>query len=125
MEDGRISGIVIGAAIEVHRNLGPGLLESVYEQCLAHVLTTRGVQFQRQKAIPVKFDGIFMDCGFRADFIVESSVVVELKAIEALAPIHTAQLPTYLKLTGCKIGLLINFNCARLHQGIKRVVLNL
>ena len=114
---------IIGAAIEVHRTLGPGLLESVYQACLAHELTERGIAFVQEKAIPVVYKEHQIDCGFRLDFLVADKVVVELKAQDSLQPVHEAQLLTYLKLTGCKVGLLINFNAPLLKDGIIRRVL--
>jgi len=120
-----ISGAVIGAAIEVHRALGPGLLESAYEACLAYELTERDIPFERQKPIPILYKGVALDAGFRADLLVDGLVVVELKAVDALAPVHEAQVLTYLKLTGCKLGLLINFNVPILKHGLKRLVLGL
>ena len=111
---------VIGAAIEVHRALGPGLLESTYEVCLCHELQLRGITFQRQQPIAVRYKGVCLDCGYRADLIVEHSVLVELKAIENLAAIHEAQLMSYLSLSNLPVGLLINFNVQLLKHGIKR-----
>jgi GxxExxY protein len=122
--DQELTHAIIGAAIEVHRVLGPGLLESAYEECLAHELTLRGVPFERQKPLPVVYKGMKLECGYRVDLLVDGRVVVELKAVEALAPIHDAILLTYLRLSGCKIGLLINFHCAVLKDGIRRRVLN-
>jgi GxxExxY protein len=116
---------IIGAAIEVHRELGPGLLESAYEGCLAHELTLRGLSFERQKELPVMYKCHQIDCSYRMDLLVGGLVVVEIKAIDALAPIHTAQILTYLKLSGCRLGLLLNFNEQLLRDGLKRVVLNL
>jgi GxxExxY protein len=120
-----ISGAIIGAAIEVHKHLGPGLLESAYEECLAHEMSLRGIPFERQKPLPVIYKGTQLDCGYRLDFLVEESVVVELKAIDKLLPIHQAQAITYLKLTRCKLALLLNFNVQLMRNGIKRVALNL
>src|SRR5919204_1355320 len=120
-----LSSAIIGAAIEVHRALGPGLLESAYEQCLARELSLRGIPFQHQKSLPVHYKGTRLDCGYRLDFLVADSVVVEVKAIDALLPIHQAQLLSYLKLGGWKLGLLINFHVPLLKDGIKRVVLGL
>ena len=114
---------IIGAAIEVHRELGPGLLESVYESCLAHELTARGLKFERQLPVPAIYKGIPIDIGFRADFVVEATVVLELKAIDRVAAVHEAQLMTYLRLTGKRVGLLINFNTKLLKDGIVRRVL--
>jgi GxxExxY protein len=116
---------IIGAAIEVHKALGPGLLESAYEECLAHELSLLNVSFQRQQPLPVTYKSLQLDCGYRLDFVVENTVVVELKAVEGLQPIHNAQLLTYLKLGGWPIGLLINFNVPVLTKGIKRLVHNL
>jgi GxxExxY protein len=115
---------IIGAAIEVHKTIGPGLLESAYEECLAHEMRIRGLNFQRQVPLPVAYKGVTLDCGYRLDFVVETVVVVELKAVESLQPIHEAQVLTYLKLGGWTVGLLINFNVPVLRDGIKRVVLN-
>ncbi len=114
---------IIGAAMEVHRQLGPGLMENVYQVCLAHELDLRGVSCQREKPLPIVYKGTQLDCGYRLDFLVEDKVVVELKAVEQLLPIHEAQLLTYLKISGCKVGLLINFNVPLLKRGIKRRVL--
>ena len=113
---------VIGAAIAVHRALGPGLLESAYEACLAYELADRGLAIDRQKGLPVTYRGTKVDCGYRIDLLVEGLVVVELKTVERLEPIHEAQLLSYLKLSGCPVGLLINFNVKLLKQGIKRMV---
>ena len=114
---------IIGAAIEVHRALGPGLLESAYQACLAHGLSLRSVSFEQEKSLPVEYKGVHVDCGYRLDFVVADKVVVELKAVDEIHPVHEAQLLTYLKLTRCKVGLLINFNVAKLKDGIKRMVL--
>ena len=114
---------IIGAAIEVHRCLGPGLLESAYEECLCHELHIRGFSFLRQVDLPVSYKGLSLDCGYKIDVIVEGTVVLELKTVERILPIHEAQLLTYLKLSGKHIGLLINFNTPLLAQGIKRIVL--
>ena len=114
---------IIGAAIEVHRELGPGLLESAYEQCFCHELHLRGIAFQCQLELPVEYKGLDLDCGYRIDVVVESAVIVELKSIEQILPIHHAQLLTYLRLSGKKVGLLINFNVSVLKNGIVRRVL--
>jgi GxxExxY protein len=124
MTDGELTHAIIGAAIEVHRQLGPGLLESAYEECLARELTLRSVSIERQKALPVVYKGVKLDCGYRLDLLAGGRVIVEPKAVDALAPIHDAILLTYLRLSGCRIGLLINFNCATLKDGIRRRVLN-
>ena len=115
---------IIGAAIEVHKTLGPGLLESVYEECLCHELSLRGAVFERQVLLPVEYKGLKLDCGYRLDLLVKKAVVVELKAVERIEPIHEAQLLTYLKLGDWRVGLLINFNVAILKSGIKRIVNN-
>ncbi|MFC1960211.1 GxxExxY protein [Chloroflexota bacterium] len=124
-KEDELSKQIIGAAIEVHRTLGPGLLESAYESCLAHELRLQGIPFERQKELPLHYKGASVDCGYRLDLLVGGLVIVELKAVEQLAPIHEAQVLTYLKLTGCKLGMLLNFNTRLLKQGIKRIVLNL
>lgn len=118
-----LTGQIIGAAIEVHKALGPGLLESVYEECLAHEFDLRRIQYERQYSIPVKYKGVQLDCGYRIDLLVENLVILELKSLDSLEPIHEAQILTYLKLTGHKIGLLINFNVPVLRDGIKRLIL--
>jgi len=112
---------VIGAAIEVHRQLGPGLLESVYEACLCSELKSVGAQVQRQVALPITYKGMLIEEGLRLDLLVEGSLIVELKAVEALLPIHSAQVITYLKLSKLPAGLLLNFNVTTLRQGIKRL----
>ena len=114
---------IIGAAIEVHRQLGPGLLESAYEQCLCHELYLRGLSFQCQVDLPVSYKGLQLDCGYKIDLIVNDEVIVELKAVEKILPVSEAKLLTYLKLSGKKVGLLINFNSSLLTQGIIRRVL--
>ena len=120
-----LSRDIIAAAIEVHRELGPGLLESSYEECLCYELKTRGITYERQKSLPVSYKDVRLDCGYRMDVVVDNLVIVEIKAVESMLPIHTAQLLTYLKLANFKLGLLINFNTPQLRQGIKRVVNNL
>ena len=120
MTDNELTGGIIGAAIEVHRCLGPGLLESCYEECLAHELQVRSVAFERQKGLPVVYKNVRLECGYRIDLLVDSRIVVELKAIEAIALVHEAIVLTYLRLSGCNIGLLINFNVAVLKDGIRR-----
>jgi len=123
MDRNEITERVIGAAIEVHRALGPGLLESAYEECLAHELTLRAVTFERQRALPVQYNGVALDCGYRLDLLVENAVVVEIKAVSEIEPVHEAQLLTYLRLGGWQVGLLINFNVPVLKNGIRRRVL--
>ena len=120
--DPRTSSI-IGAALEVHRHLGPGLLESAYEECLCHELNLRDLSFQRQLDLPVDYKGLKLNCGYKIDLLVQDEVILELKAVEKLLPIHQAQLLTYLKLAHKKVGLLINFNVPLLTQGIIRRVL--
>lgn len=117
-----ITEAIIGGAIAVHRELGPGLLESAYEACLAYELADRGLSVERQKGLPVIYRNVQVDCGYRMDLLVDGKVVVELKTVEGLEPIHEAQLLSYLKLSGCKVGLLINFNVAILKNGIRRLV---
>lgn len=120
----RITEGIIGAAIEVHRDLGPGLLESAYETCLAFELVERGLKVEQQKPLPVVYREVKLDCGYRLDLLVEEAVIVEVKAVDRLAPIHQAQLLSYLRLSGYKVGLLINFNVKVLKNGIRRVVNN-
>ena len=122
MDINDLTGQVIGAAIEVHKALGPGLLESAYEKCLSIELDLRRIPHEIQKEVPVKYKGNKLDCGYRIDFLVANNLIVELKACECLLPIHEAQLLTYLKLTGIKLGLLVNFNVPVLKKGIKRIV---
>ena len=122
MELNKISETVIGCAIKVHKTLGPGLLESTYEVCLVHELNKAGLKVRSQLALPVVYDGIKLDAGYRIDLLVEDTVVVELKAVDALLPIHEAQVLSYLKLSGKKLGLLINFNVKLLINGVKRLV---
>jgi GxxExxY protein len=116
-----LSGKVIGFCIEIHRELGPGLLESAYEECLAYELSKSGLRFERQRALPVRYKEVQLDCGYRLDFVIEDALIVELKAVAELHPIHDAQLLTYLKLDKKSLGLLINFNVPVLKQGVKRV----
>ena len=120
-----ITEAIIGSSIEVHRELGPGLLESAYRQCLCHELTLRGMPFVCERPLTVVYKGLRLDCGYRVDLVVADAVVVELKTVDRLAPVHDAQLLTYLRLGGWKVGLLINFNVAVLHNGIHRRVLGL
>lgn len=119
----KVTGAVIGAAIEVHRALGPGLLESAYCECLRRELTLRGMAFERERPLPLEYKGLRLECGYRLDLLVGGCVVVEVKAFEALALIHEAQLLTYMRLGGWNTGLLINFNVAVPKQGIRRMVL--
>jgi GxxExxY protein len=115
-----ISGSIIGAAIEVHRYLGPGMLESAYEACLEYELAARGHTTERQKPLPIVYKGVPIDCAYRLDLVVDEQVIVEVKAIEHLLPVHQAQVLSYLRLSGLPLGLLINFNGATLRQGVHR-----
>jgi GxxExxY protein len=119
-----VTEFVIGAAIRIHKALGPGLLESAYEECLCYELAKGGIAFERQKSLPVTYETVKLDCGYRIDLVVEDLVIVELKCVEHLLPIHEAQLLTYLKLSDLTLGLLINFHVPLLRDGIKRLVLN-
>jgi GxxExxY protein len=120
----QITGVVIGAAIDVHRALGPGLLESAYHECLRHELYLRGMPFANEYPLPVQYKGVALDCSYRLDLLVDEQVVVELKAVETVLPIHEAQLITYLKLGNWPVGLLINFNVELLKNGVKRLTNN-
>ena len=123
MEGGSdITEAVIGAAIAVHRALGPGLLESTYEACLVYELTELGVALERQKALPVQYRSVWIDCGYRIDLLVGNEVIVELKAVERILPVHEAQILTYLRLSGHAVGLLLNFNVPLMKDGIRRFV---
>jgi GxxExxY protein len=117
-----ITETIIGSAIAVHKSLGPGLLESAYEACLAFELADRGLSVEQQKALPVVYRDVKLDCGYRLDFLVEEKIIIELKAIDRLLPIHSAQLLSYLKLSECKVGLLINFNVKILKNGLRRII---
>ena len=123
MKFDELSNRIIGCALEVHRNLGPGLLESTYEQCLAYELNLVGIPFKQQVSLPVKYKGVQIDCGYRVDLLVDEKVIVELKSVERVMPIHQAQILTYMKLAEIKIGLLLNFKVSYLKEGIKRFVL--
>ena len=123
MELNQCTEQIIGAAIEVHRALGPGLLESTYEECLCRELAVRSIPFERQRPLPVEYKGTKLDCGYRLDLLVAGTVVVEIKSVSNLEPIHDAQMLTYLKLGGWKLGLLINFNVPVLKDGIHRRIL--
>lgn len=120
-----LSHEIIGAAIEVHRQLGPGLLEAIYEHCMLKELLLRGVSVQHQRPLPVRYKGELLDCEYRLDLLVDDAVVVELKTVKRLEPVHDAQLLSYLKLSGYRLGLLINFNVPVLKHGVKRIVNNL
>ena len=125
MHENEISQQIVDAAFQIHITLGPGLLESVYEEVMYYELSKRGLKVKRQTGIPVIYDDLKMELGFRADLIVENKVIIELKSVESIAPVHQKQLLTYLKLTGLKLGLLINFNENLIKDGIQRIVNNL
>jgi len=116
-----LTGKIIGAAIEIHRALGPGLLESAYEACLIYELRLRKLRVEPQKSMPVYYKDVYLDCGYRVDVVVENQIIVEIKSVSSLASIHEAQLLSYLKLSDCKVGLLINFNVKVLKEGIRRM----
>jgi GxxExxY protein len=121
-ESDRLSREIIGAALEIHRTIGPGLLESAYEECLAHELSLRRIAFKRQLSLPLRYKAVSLDCGYRLDFLVEELVVVELKAVDQLLPIHEAQVLTYLRMSSLWLGLLLNFNVRLFRNGIHRFV---
>jgi GxxExxY protein len=123
MEFDELSRRVIGCAIEVHRNLGPGLLESAYRQCLAHELAQNEIPFRMEVSLPIRYKEIVLNCGYRIDLLVDSNLIIELKSIDALLPIHQAQIVSYMRLAKVPIGLLISFNVLKLQNGIKRFVL--
>ncbi|MEE8432995.1 MAG: GxxExxY protein [Candidatus Desulfatibia sp.] len=122
MDINKLSSRIIGAAIEVHKALGPGLLESAYEECICYELSIGGLSLERQKPLAVQYKGINLDCGYRLDVVVEDAIILELKSCEKIEPIHKAQLLTYLKLSGIKLGLLLNFNVTLMREGIVRIV---
>lgn len=122
MKENELSNIIIGCAIKVHKNLGPGLLESAYEESLYYELTKADLYVEKQKPMPLVYEEVKLDCGYRLDLIVEKKVIIEIKSVEVLNDVHLAQILTYLKLANCKLGLLINFNVAMLKKGIRRVV---
>ncbi len=122
-ETERVAKAIVDAAFQVHRALGPGLIESVYQTCLAFELHQRGLEFETEQAIPIVYKDVHLDAGLRVDILVEDRVIVELKAVETMIPLFDAQLLTYLKLTHTRLGLLINFNVSRIKEGIKRIVL--
>lgn len=123
MKENEITRKIIGHAIEVHKNLGPGLLESVYKECLFYSMHKEGIMIQKEKPMPVVYETVKLECGYRIDLLVENSVVVEIKSVEALHDVHLAQILTYMKLGNYKLGLLMNFNVSQLKNGIKRVIL--
>ncbi|MEA2015071.1 MAG: GxxExxY protein [Thermodesulfobacteriota bacterium] len=122
MNINELSSKIIGAAIEVHKALGPGLLESAYEECLCHELSLRGIVFERQKPLPIKYKNKKLNCGYRLDIVVDNSIILELKTCETIGQIHKAQLLTYLKLSGLHLGLILNFNVPVMRKGIVRIV---
>ena len=122
MDENTIGGEVLKSAMKVHTSLGPGLLESVYELCLVHELSKSGLKAERQVALPVRYDGLEINGGFRVDVLVDDLVVIEVKAVEKLLPVHKSQLLTYLRLSGCKLGYLLNFNVPHMREMIKRAV---
>jgi len=122
MDINKLSNRIIGAAIEVHKAIGPGLLESTYEECICHELSLGDLSIERQKPLAVQYKGIILDCGYRLDAVVEKAIILELKSCENIEPIHKAQLLTYLKLSGLKLGLLLNFNVTLMREGIVRIV---
>lgn len=122
MEENKITEIIIGCAIKIHKAIGPGLLESAYEECLAYEVLKSGLAIERQKPLPLIYETVKLECGYRSDLVVEKKVIIEVKSLEALNDIHLAQILTYLRLSDCKVGLLINFNVVKLTDGIRRVV---
>ena len=125
MTENELSKVVFDCALKVHQALGPGLLESAYEECLFHELKKNGLDVQKQKALPLVYEEVKLDVGYRIDIIVENKLIIEVKSVETLNDVHFAQLLTYLKLTNCKLGLLINFNVLLIKNGIKKIVNNL
>jgi GxxExxY protein len=121
--DAALTSRVIGLGIEVHRHLGPGLLESAYEECLAHELTEAGLQFRRQAELPIIYKSVRLDCGYRMDLVVEDALILELKSAEKILPLHEAQMPTYLRLSRIRYGLIMNFDTPVLKDGLRRIVL--
>lgn len=124
MKENEITEIIIGCAIKVHKALGPGLLESAYEECMDYEMRKTILEIERQKPLPLIYEEVKLDCGYRLDFMLNKKVITEIKSVEALNDIHLAQILTYLRLSGCKVGLLINFNVLKLTDGLKRVVNN-
>ncbi len=122
MTENQLSKLILDSAFRVHKALGPGLLESAYEACLVYELRKTGLEVKNQHALPVRYEDVCVDAGYRIDILVEGKVILELKAVEQIAPIHEAQLLTYLKLSGCKLGFLLNFNVTLMKEGIKRMV---
>ncbi len=118
----KLTGEIIGAAIDIHRSLGPGLLESTYEECMAYELTERGLEFQRQLALPIHYKGRQLNAGYRVDLLVNRQIIVELKSVQTIEPVHEAQLLTYLKLANIQCGLLLNFNVSMMKLGVRRLL---
>lgn len=125
MTENELSKIVVDCMFKVHKGLGPGLLESAYEECLSYELSKTGLVIERQKPLPLLYESVRMEIGYRVDILIENKLIVEIKAVECLNDVHKAQVITYLKLSGCKLGLLVNFNVALIKDGIKRIVNNL
>ena len=125
MTENEISKVIVDCCFKIHTTLGPGLLESVYEELLSYELQKANLNFNRQQGIPLMYEGVKMDIGFRSDIILENKVIIEIKSVEAIAPVHQKQLLTYLRITGLKLGLLVNFNEALIKNGIQRIVNNL
>jgi GxxExxY protein len=125
MDENRLSNIVINHALKVHTALGPGLLESSYKECLYYELQKSGLYVEKEKPLPLIYEGVKLECGYRVDLLVENKLIIEIKSVETLNSVHLAQVLTYLKLSGCKLGLLINFNVAKLKNGLRRAVNNL
>jgi GxxExxY protein len=125
MDENKLSNIIIGYAIKVHESLGPGLLESAYQECLCFELRRAGLNVEKEKALPLVYEDVKLDCGYRLDLVVEKTVIVEIKSVQDLHDIHLAQVITYLKLSQCKLGLLINFNVTKLKTGIRRIANNM
>ena len=122
MIENELSNLVIGCAIKVHSALGPGLLESAYQECLFYEITNKGVFVEKEKPMPLFYEAVKMECGYRVDLMVEGKLIIEVKSVEALNEVHLAQVLTYLRLSNCKLGLLLNFKVARMRDGIKRVI---
>ncbi|MFB8790637.1 MAG: GxxExxY protein [Potamolinea sp.] len=122
MRENDLSGLVIGLAMKVHDALGPGLLESAYEECLYYEINRAGLKVEKQKPLPLVYEEVRLECGYRVDLFVENKLIIEIKSLESIHPIHSSQLLTYLKLSNCKLGLILNFNVSQLKDGIKRVV---
>lgn len=123
MDENQISKVILDCAFKVHTNLGPGLLESTYKECLAYELHKTGLNVEKEKALPLIYEEIKLECGYRIDLLVENKVVIELKSVDAINDVHIAQTLTYMKLSSCKLGLLLNFNVKSLKHGIKRLIL--